>query len=310
MHVLLTGAGQIGQALVPHLLAHGDTVTVLRAYGPDLPGTTTVRGDAGDRALLARLTASTPPDAVVHTVHAAYDHRVWRAELPPREQAVMDLATGLGIPVVFPESVYAWGNAARDLTEGAPVAPTTPLGQVRAELLAARAAHPARTLSIVAADLIGPTATTSGSVATALVVRPAAAGRRVWFPGDPDAPHALTHLPDLARALRHAAAHAEHLAPGGDAVIHAPTPPSRSMAALADAAATATGAGRARVTRLPTWPLAVAGLADATMRELHRMRYLWTQPSHLRPGTLTTEEGLAASAWEDVVAGGGDARSG
>ena len=40
----------------------------------------------------------------------------------------------------------------------------------------ARAAHPARTLSVVAADLIGPTATTSGSVATALVVRPAAAG--------------------------------------------------------------------------------------------------------------------------------------
>lgn len=164
-----------------------------------------MRGDAGDRALMARLTASTPPDAVVHTVHAAYDHRVWRTELPPREQAVMGLAAGIGIPVVFPESVYAWGDAARDLTEGTPVAPTTPLGEVRIELLAARAAHSARTLSIVAADLIGPTAATSGSMATALVVRPAAAGRRVWLPGDPAAPHALTQLPDLARALRHTA---------------------------------------------------------------------------------------------------------
>lgn len=304
MHVLLTGAGQIGSALIPVLQAAGDRVTVLRRHGPDLPATRTLRGDAGDRDLLRQLAATDPPQVVLHTVHAAYDHRTWRAELPARETAVMDLAGELGIPVVFPESVYAWGHAAQDLVEGTAPDPCSPLGAVRAELLAARAGHPATTLSIVAADLIGPTATAAGSVATALVVGPVARGRRAWFPGDPDVPHALTHLPDLAASMRHAAAHATRLAPGGQAVLHAPTPTSRSLRDLADAVARARGDDRPpRVTSLPTWPLAVAGMAAASVRELHRMRYLWTAPSHLRPGALTQQEGLAPTPWEPVVRG-------
>lgn len=133
MHVLLTGAGQIGSALVPVLLAAGDRVTVLRRSGPPLPGTQTLHGDAGDRDLLHRLAETDPPTVVLHTIHSLYDHRAWRAELPDREQAVMDLAVSLGIPVVFPESVYAWGHGASDLPEGTPPSPCSPLGEVRTD---------------------------------------------------------------------------------------------------------------------------------------------------------------------------------
>jgi len=95
------------------------------------------------------------------------------ADLPDREQAVMDVTAEYGVPVVFPESAYAFGTAAQDLDDGpddgpdggtaeravtGEVEPASPLGEIRARLLAARAAHPARTLSVVAADLIGPTA--------------------------------------------------------------------------------------------------------------------------------------------------------
>ncbi|RGE23135.1 NAD-dependent epimerase/dehydratase family protein [Leucobacter sp. wl10] len=305
MRYLITGAGQIGTQLAADLTAAGHGVTVLRGGAGAVPGAAVRSGDAGDWDALRSAAAGAA--AIFHCIHAAYSAGAWSRELPQRETAVMDVAAGLGIPVVFPESVYAFGRGARDLDEETPIAPVSPLGRVRARLLAARAAHAARTASIVASDLVGPTARPKASVILATVLRPAAAGRRALVMGDPDAPHAVTYLPDLARAMAAAVPLAE---PGG-AVLVAPTAPARSQRRMAVDAAAAVGRAPAGVGRIPSAALALGASVSPATRELFRQRYLWNAPSELRPGRLTVESGLEPTPWENVLrewAGAGSAK--
>src|SRR5690625_2728303 len=117
MHHLLIGEGQIGQEIAHHAAARGDTLTILRRstvttdqkwarYGDAAPAITHVAGDVLDRQALRRAAAGA--ESILACFHAPYDARIWQTVLPPREQAVLDLAETLGIPVVFPESMYAF----------------------------------------------------------------------------------------------------------------------------------------------------------------------------------------------------------
>ena len=101
MHHLVIGEGQIGRAIIEQALTDGDSVTVLRRSEiTPTPGIDRVAGDVLDRTALT--TALAGADAVHASFHAAYDARVWRRDLPPRELAVLDAAADRGIPVVFP----------------------------------------------------------------------------------------------------------------------------------------------------------------------------------------------------------------
>ncbi|GAA4282474.1 NAD-dependent epimerase/dehydratase family protein [Brevibacterium daeguense] len=299
MKYLITGAGQIGTQLAADLVAAGHTVTVLRRSAVPVPGTTTVSGDAADIGLLRR--AAEGAAAVFHCIHSTYDARAWRRDLPHRERAVMDLAAELGIPVVFPESVYAYGTGARRLTETAPFAPVSPLGEVRRELLEARAAHPARTLSVVAADLVGPTANGQTAAFHLLILEPASRGRSVWAMGDPDAPRTYTYIPDLTAAMAYSAAHAEALAPDGDAVLTVPAEAPLTQRQMAQDAAAFAGHGPVRVRRIPTAAFHLAGVVSPMMRELANQSYLWSHPSVLQPGRLMVDQGLRPTAWDSAL---------
>ncbi|WP_312775773.1 NAD-dependent epimerase/dehydratase family protein [Corynebacterium variabile] len=313
MRYLVTGAGQIGTQLTRDLVAAGHHVTVLRR-GADAPdGADLMRGDAGDRDLLRRAVtggsgsgpAAEPVAGVFHCIHTSYDARAWATDLPDRELAVMDVAAEAGVPVVFPESVYAFGTVAQDLDDGTvegavrgDVEPASPLGEIRVNLLAARAAHPARNLSVVAGDLIGPTADPASSAFHLLVLGPAAAGKRVWMLGDPDVPRSVTWIPDLTSAMAAAAEHADELAPGGTAVLLAPTALTMTPRQMAEAVAPD---GHARVHHIPWWVLRGAGVFSPTMRELRRQRYLWDAPAVLRPGLLEKRYGLRPTPQKDVL---------
>ncbi|WP_200332491.1 NAD-dependent epimerase/dehydratase family protein [Leucobacter sp. L43] len=295
MRYLITGAGQIGRQLALDLSEAGHTVIVLRRNSAPVAGAHVRPGDAGDRDDLRA--AALGADAIFHCIHAAYSAPVWRRELPHREQAVMDVAAELDIPVVFPESVYAYGLGARAVGEHSPLAPASPLGHVRAALLEARAVHPARTASVVASDLIGPTAAAQTSVVLGMIFSPVAAGRTAWLLGDPDAPHAVTTIPDLCRAMIASVP----LATPSDTRLIAPTPPARSQREMTADAAAALGLPPGRVLRIPPALLAIAGLGSPMMREMFHQRYLWKSPSELVPGRLTTELGLTATPWEQTL---------
>lgn len=306
MHYVITGAGQIGTQLALDLLGDGHEVTVVRRSDHVPDGAHLLRGDAGDPELLARAVrgdqaGGTPATAIFHCIHSSYDSRAWRRDLPQREATVMDVAAQAGIPVVFPESVYAFGRGARDLAEGNEFAPASPLGQIRAELLATRAAHRATTLSVVAADLVGPTATTQSSIFRQLVILPTASGKNPWVTGDPDVLRSVTYIPDLTRAMRAAADNPVALAPEGDAVLLSPSTAPLSQRDMARSAADALDISRPTARSIP-WPvLGLAGLFSPLLREMHRQRYLWDAPAVLREGRLATEPGLRPTPWDEVL---------
>lgn len=297
MAVLVTGAGQIGSELVRQLVAGGREVIVLRRGEGDVPGARTVRGDAGDPELMRGLAAEA--DTILHCIHAPYDAAAWRRELMWREGVVMDAAAERDIPVVFPESVYAFGHAAEDLAEDTAPQPCSPMGAVRADLLAARAAHRARTRSVVGSDLVGPRASNDASVPQLTVVRPVLARRTPWVVGDPSVPHAVTDLRDMAAAMLAAADDSD---PAGDRILHAPTNPAVSLQAFADDVARRSGVPRQRLRPVPTVSLRALGLVSRTTRSLAQQAYLWSRPCVLRPGSLEAG-GLAPLPWEAVVAG-------
>lgn len=302
MHHLVIGEGQIGRAIIDRALADGDTVTVLRRSPREpSPGIRRVTGDLLDPHVLAE--ALEGAEAIHASFHAVYDARVWRRELPPREKAVLDAAAERGLPVVFPESMYAFQGGASDLVEGAEPSPRDAKGEVRVDLLAQRRAHPARTVSVVASDLVGPTAVGTGAaVASAMVIERIVAGSRPIIVGDPTAPHTLTHIPDLAAAMLHAARHAERLTGGaGDVVLHAPSAPARPQTALLAEVFALTRTKTRRPWQIPLVAIRALAGVNTLAGELAGISALWYAPSVLRPGILTLEEGLEPTSWEDAV---------
>lgn len=287
MHHLVIGEGQIGRAIIDHALADGDTVTVLRrtARAPE-PGIRHLTGDLLDSGVLEE--AVTGADAIHACFHAPYDARIWARELPPRELAVLDAAASVGIPVVFPESMYGFQGRASNLVEGSPPSPRDAKGEVREQLLAQRRAHDARTLSLVAADLIGPTTVgTNAAVVTAMLIERITAGSRPLVIGDP--------------AMLHTVRHAARLAPDGDAVLHAPSAPARSQAELMTTASTLLGARTRRPLVVPRVVVRALAPLNSFVRELHGIAGLWYAPCVLRPGTLTLQDGLQPTSWEDAL---------
>lgn len=279
MHYLVIGYGQIGQALVDQLLARGDRVTVLKRspVRTSAPGVSFTYGDVQD--VLPQLDVG-KFDGVFNCMHTSYSARAWTDVLVPREQQLLDWAGD--IPVVFPESVYAWGEGAQDLCEGEPLAPVSPLGGVRAHLLRVRRAHRATTVSVVAADLIGPTASAQGSVFQQLIFERIARGKRALIIGDPHARRSVTYIPDLVRALIGAMERAGDI----PEVVHAPALSPLSQSELARAYANVVGRPQLKPRTIPWFVIRGAGIASPTFRELYNQRYLWDAPQIMRPGTL------------------------
>ncbi len=303
MHHLVIGEGQIGRALIERAHADGDTVTVLRRTAKDpSPGLRRVAGDVLDPAALAD--ALEGAESVLATFHAPYDARLWREQLPPREAAVLDAAAARGIPVVFPESLYGFQGGAASLAEDASPSPQDEKGRVRVELLEARRAHRARTVSVIASDLIGPsTVGTGAAVATAMVLEPILAGRRAILFGRADMPHTLTFVPDLAASMLHAARQADRLCGElGDAVLNAPAAPPRSQRELIAAVSRLAGRPARRPVPIPRTALTLLAPVSSFARELHGIAGLWYGPCVQEPGRLVHEEGLVATSWEDAVA--------
>ena len=156
VHVV-TGAGPVGSTVAQQLADAGEQVRLLTrsGSGPVHPLIDRRRVDVSRPDALAQ--ALDGAVAVHHCIHgSAYDARVWRAELPQAERAVLDAAGRVGAVVVFPESLYSYGPVDGTITESTPrTAATGKLG-VRTELLAQRDASATPTVSVAASDFYGP----------------------------------------------------------------------------------------------------------------------------------------------------------
>jgi len=266
-HVI--GAGQIGPHVARQLLAAGQDVTVATRSGrgaADLPLTSL---DATDGDALRR--ALDGVDVLHLCLHAsAYRDDAWRRELPALEATVLAAASSTGTTVVFPESVYAF-DATTPISAVSRIAPRSPLGEVRRDLLAQRAASDARTVSVVAGDFIGPGV--GQSHAGPRMWQAVLDGKTVRPVGDVDTVHAWTYLPDLAATMIASA-------DGTEPVVVAPAVHA-TQRELVTAFAAAGGVDVPRISPVPMWTMRLAGAFHRETRTIAQTGYLFTEPLRL-----------------------------
>ena len=273
VHVV-TGAGPVGSTVALQLAEQGHAVRLLTrsGSGPEHPSIERRRVDVSQPGPLAEAVEGAV--AVHHCVHGSrYDAATWRAELPVAEQTVLAAAGRVGAVVVFPESLYAYGQVEGPITEDLPRAATTGKQGVRTELLRARAASATPTVSVAASDFFGPLVRSAH--AGERMVPAVLAGRTIRVLGSADQPHSFTYVPDLAAAMVRAAASPQLWGLGAARTHRAGRSPSGEMvAALAEAA----GVPVPRVGSIPVGLLQAVGVVHRDTRELAELGFQFSRP--------------------------------
>ncbi|HEX9227598.1 MAG TPA: NAD-dependent epimerase/dehydratase family protein [Arthrobacter sp.] len=302
---VVTGAGPVGWTVAEQLAAAGNRVRVLTRSrsGPDHPLVETQAADVSDAAGLGGLFRDAT--AVFHCIHGSqYSAKVWAAELPGAEQAVLAAAGDAGAVVVFPESLYSYSEPGRPMTEEGPREAQGGKRGVRTALLKARAASATDTVSVAAGDFFGPRV--RNSHAGERMVKPVMAGKSLMVVGNAGMPHSFTYVPDLAAAMIVAAQDRALW----NTVWHAPTGPALSQRQIAAAFAAAAGARAPRVSAVPGWALRTMGMFSPGTRELAETLYQFERPFvmdsrasesalGLHPTPLTEAAAATVAWWGD-----------
>ncbi|WP_416956382.1 NAD-dependent epimerase/dehydratase family protein [Nocardioides sp. T5] len=296
IHVV-TGAGPVGSTVAQQLADAGEQVRLLTrsGSGPDHPSIERRKVDVSRPDTLAG--AFEGAVAVHHCIHgSAYDARVWRAELPQAERAVLEAAGRVGAVVVFPESLYSYGPVDGTLTEATPRTATTGKLGVRTELLAQREASPTPTISVAASDFYGPLV--RNAHAGERLVPTVLAGRTMRVLGSPDQPHSFTYVPDLAAAMIAAAARPELW----DSFLHAPTAAPVTQRRLVELVAEAGGVRAPKVASIPVSLLGAAGVVSRSVREMAETGYMFDRPFVMDSTASETRLGLSPTPLSDGLA--------
>ncbi|MXG91331.1 NAD-dependent epimerase/dehydratase family protein [Nocardioides flavescens] len=296
VHVV-TGAGPVGSTVALQLAEAGEHVRLLTrsGSGPEHPLIDRRRVDVSQAGALTEAFAGAV--AVHHCIHgSAYDARVWRAELPQAERAVLEAAGRVGAVVVFPESLYAYGPVDGPMTEDTPRAATSGKLGVRTELLAQRDASATPTVSVAASDFYGPAV--RGAHAGERMVPTVLAGRTMRVLGSLDQPHSFTYVPDLAAAMIRAAGREDLW----NSFLHAPTAAPVTQRRLVELVAQAGGVPVPRTASIPAWVFRASGAVSRPMREMAETAYMFDAPFVLDSSASEARLGLSPTPMVDGVA--------
>lgn len=281
---LILGAnGRFGQAAVQAFSQAGWRVLAQVRRAPAQPlsaGVETLALPMEDTAGLAA--AASSAQVVVYAVNPIYTR--WPAELLPLFRQGLAVAQALNATLMLPGNVYNYGSALPALLkEDTPVHPDHEKARLRvameAELQRAAEAGHLKGVVIRAGDFYG---CGSGSWLDQAIVKDIAKGQLV-YPGPLDLPHAWAYLPDLAAAFAAVAA-LPHQQAFQTLHFSGHTLTGRELLQGIEEAATSLGLRPAtgfKVGSLPWGLMRVMGWFAPMMRELVRMRYLWTQPHAL-----------------------------
>ena len=307
LHVVV-GAGPVGSATARLLAARGEQVRLITRTGrgpqPRLGhpaagdggvgGIECVAADATDAEALARHADSAA--ALYSCAGPAYDR--WATDWPPLGAALMRAAEGSGAVLVTTGNLYGYGQPDGVMTEETPLRPNSVKGRVRAELwttaLEAHEAGRIRTAEVRGSDYLGAHALSPFSV---MVLPKVIAGRRGAIPADLDSPHSWTYVGDVARTL---VAVADDESAWGRA-WHVPTSEPASIRALADRAVELAGAPTARVVKMPTLALRLAGLSNPAARAMIETQYQWQRPFVLDFTAATDAFGIEPTAIDKAL---------
>ncbi|MDA0565718.1 NAD-dependent epimerase/dehydratase family protein [Streptomonospora sp. S1-112] len=297
LHVIV-GAGPVGTALA-HLLADsGEEVRVLTRSGggPERAGVTRVRADASDAAVL---TEHARGAAALYNCANPGPYTRWARDWPPLAAALLRAAEDTGAVLAVAGNLYGYGPVDGPMTPDLPLAATDRKGRLRArmwrEALARHEAGAVRATEVRASDYVGAVAPMNSL--PLLFAAPAVRGRPAVVLGDPDVPHTVTYVPDVARTL--AAAASDERAWGR--AWHVPSPPARTLRQTAADLAHEAGARPPRVVRVPRPLVRLAFPVAPLLREVGDLLYQWDRPYVLDAAETTEVLGIEATPWDEVV---------
>ena len=296
LHVIV-GAGPVGSTTALELLARGHRVRLVSrsGSGPEAGGLERLRADAAD--VPALLSATEGAASLYNCANPRYDR--WELDWPPIAAAMLAAAEHHRARLVTMSNLYGYGPTTGRLHPDLPLASQGRKGRVRARMWAdAMAVHDEGRVAATearASDFFGPGCTDQshlGSRAIPNLLR----GRTVRFLGDPEAPHSLTYVPDVALTL--ATLGTDDRAPGR--AWHVPSHDT-SYAAVARRATELAGAPPARISTLPPAMLRVVGLVNPVVRELGETRYQFDRPFLIDASDTTATFGIEPTPLDDAL---------
>jgi len=282
--VLVIGAnGGIGHETCLALKRHGWQVRALVRHVPaEQNGITWFQGDAMERADV--LAAAIGVDVIVHAVNPP-GYRNWDKLVLPMLDNTIEAARAAHARIVLPGTVYNFGPDAFPLVrEDSPQHPHTRKGEIRAEMerRLAEASHAGvRTLIVRCGDFIGPRA--GNNWFGQGLVQPGKPVATLRYPADYAHRHAWAFLPDVAETIaqlldrEHALADFDVYNFGGYWL---------DGHAMADTVRRVTNNPRIALKHFPWWLTTLAAPFVETLRELHKMRYLWKEQVQLDDAKL------------------------
>jgi nucleoside-diphosphate-sugar epimerase len=303
---LVVGAGVIGGKLAGLIADRGYHVTVISRRGSGSAGVSHLAADAADADRMA--SAAEGAAVIYNCVNPAY-HR-WVTDWPPIAASLLRAAERSGAVLVTLSNLYGYGPAPRSLgvgaydrshpmTEATPLAATGRKGKVRAhvwqEALAAHQAGRVRVAEVRASDFVGPGAVSAMGERIAGRVRQ---GKSVSVLGSASQLHTWSYTGDVARMLMVAGTDPR----AWGRAWHVPSGQPCTQRQAIDDLARAAGAGRVRVSTIPSVALRGMGLVWPLMRELRETEYQFRDDFIMDSSAATKTFGLEPTPWEEVVA--------
>ncbi len=199
-----------------------------------------------------------------------YDARVWAETLPPMHRGLIAAAQKTGIKVVVLDALYQYALNQGPLSPSTLQLPSTKKGLVRKKLIDMWEESGVRPARLCASDFWGPGL--SRSLLTSAGLIGLKRGKAVLVVGDPDAPHAFTHVSDVVDALTNLALANDVV----DLTFHAPVTHMTSRR-LVELGARSIGVAP-KVSKTPGWLLRIVGLFDKNAAGIVEMLPQWTHP--------------------------------
>ena len=253
-----------------------------------------VAADATDSSSVQRACAGA--SVVYHCAGAPYDR--WAELLPRMMDGIAGGARVAEAKLVYGDNLYAYGKVAGPMREDLPSNPNTRKGHVRAQLsdrlLEAHHKGALRATIGRGSDFFGPNVLQSH--AGARLFPQALAGKPTDVLGNADKPHTFTYIEDFGEALVALGERDEALGKAW----HVPNPETLTRRDFIERVYRFAGT-EPKLRMIPRFVVAMMGLFDPTLREVHEMLYQFEDDFVVDSTRFTNTFGTTATPLDDAL---------